>query len=485
MTARPAPADPPDRMPYARPGLTLLVACGAAFIAFLGVSVVYIAFPELPKSFPGSSLSSLSWVVSGYTVVFAAALAPVGKMADVIGLRTLFLLSVTGFTAASLLCALAPTAELLIACCALQGLFAAGMIPSSLGLLLASRPPQQRPKAIGLWGASSSAAAAVGPPLGGFLVHSFDWTGVFLVNVPLGAALLLTAWRVLPKLRTERGGLPDLIGMLALMLGVGSLVAGLTKGSTWGWGSAAFVGTTLGGALLLALAVLRSRRHRVPALELTLLHTRKFAVANATFVLFGAAMYCWLIAAPLFTTEIWHYSPLAAGLALTPGAVLSVAASVLAGRMPRKHQRTVVVAGALMVAVQCGIWAVALRTQPDYLLVWLPANLIGGVGIGAVMTTLSSAAAGALPPQRFAAGAGLAMTSRQVGAALGTGAFAALTAALGGPQLGSFRQVFLVCTVLSALAGVVALWLTDPATQPAAEPSAPARPLSEVRGESR
>lgn len=127
----------------------------------------------------------------------------------------------------------------------------------------------------------------------------------------------------------------------------------------------------------------------------------------------------------------------------------------------------------------------ALRTQPDYLLVWLPANLIGGVGIGAVMTTLSSAAAGALPPQRFAAGAGLAMTSRQVGAALGTGAFAALTAALGGPQLGSFRQVFLVCTVLSALAGVVALWLTDPATQPAAEPSAPARPLSEVRGESR
>ncbi|KPC62756.1 DHA2 family efflux MFS transporter permease subunit [Streptomyces chattanoogensis] len=484
MTDRLAPADLPDRPVYARPGLTLLAACGAAFIAFLGVSVVYIAFPELPKSFPGSSLSSLSWVVSGYTVVFAAALAPIGKMADVIGLRTLFLVSVTGFTAASLLCALAPTAELLIAFCALQGLFAAGMIPSSLGLLLASRSPQQRPKAIGLWGASSSAAAAVGPPLGGFLVHSFDWSGVFLVNVPLGALLLILAWRVLPRVPSERGGVPDMIGMLALMLGVGGLVAGLTKGSTWGWGSAAFLGTTLGGALLLGLAVLRSRRHRVPALQLTLLRTRKFAVANATFVLFGASMYCWLIAAPLFTTEIWHYSPLSAGLALTPGAVLSVAASVLAGRMPRKYQRAVVVAGALMVAVQCGIWALALRSTPDYLVVWMPANVIGGVGIGAVMTTLSSAAAGALPPQQFAAGSGMAMTSRQVGAALGTGAFAALTAALGGPGLGAFRLVFLVCTVLSALAGVIALWLTDPAERTATAPAAPV-PVPEVQGESR
>ncbi|MET9323106.1 DHA2 family efflux MFS transporter permease subunit [Streptomyces sp. NPDC003038] len=471
--------------PYTRPGATLLTACGATFIAFLGVSVVYIAFPELPKSFPDASLPSLSWVVSGYTVVFAAALAPAGRLADVIGLRKLFNLSVAGFTLASLLCALAPTVEVLIAFCALQGLFAAGMIPSSLGLLLASRAPQQRAKAIGLWGASSSAAAAVGTPLGGFLVHSFGWPAVFLVNVPLGAALLALAWWVLPRIRAQAAALPDLIGTVALMLGVGGLVAALTKGSAWGWDSPQFLAVLAGGALLLALALTRSRRHRVPALELSLLRTRKFAVANASFLLFGAAMYCWLLASPLFAAEIWHYSPLQAGLALTPGALVSVVVSVLAGRMPRRHQRAVVVTGALLFAVQCGIWAVGLRSEPDFLLVWLPANVIGGVGIGAVMTTLSATAAGSLPPHRFAAGAGMVMTSRQVGAAMGTGAFAALIAALSGPGVSAFRTVFAVCTVLAVLAGAIALWLTDPGTGPAdeARPAAPSAPSKQtVRG---
>ncbi|MFF8599282.1 DHA2 family efflux MFS transporter permease subunit [Streptomyces sp. NPDC015232] len=449
--------------PYTRPGLTLLASCGATFIAFLGVSVVYIAFPELPESFPDASLSLLSWVVSGYTVVFAATLAPAGRLADVIGLRRLFTLSVAGFTVGSLLCALAPTVELLIAASAVQGLFAAGMVPSSLALLLASRPPHERARAIGLWGASSSAAAAAGTPLGGFLVHSFGWPSVFLVNVPLGAALLALAWWVLPRVRMPAAAVPDLLGTVALLLGVGGLVAALTQGSSWGWGSAPFLGVLAAGAVLLAVALMRSRGHATPALQLALLRTRKFAVANASFLLFGAAMYCWLLASPLFAAQIWHYTPLQAGLSLTPGAVVSVVVSVLAGRMPRRHQRTVVVVGTLLFAVQCGIWAVGLRAEPDFALVWLPANMIGGIGIGAVMTTLSATAAGALPPQRFAAGAGLVVTSRQVGAALGTGAFAALIAALGGPGVGAFRTVFAVCTALAVLAGLIALGLTDPA----------------------
>ncbi|MFJ3880387.1 DHA2 family efflux MFS transporter permease subunit [Streptomyces sp. NPDC090077] len=459
----PLPGTAGPGSPYTRPGLTLLASCGATFIAFLGVSVVYIAFPELPESFPDTSLSLLSWVVSGYTVVFAATLAAAGRLADVIGLRRLFTLSVAGFTTASLLCALAPTVPLLVAASALQGLFAAGMVPSSLALLLASRPPHERAKAIGLWGASSSAAAAAGTPLGGFLVHSFGWPSVFLVNVPLGAALLALSLWVLPRIRVGASEVPDVLGTVALLLGVGGLVAALTQGSAWGWGSAPFLGVLAGGAVLLAVALVRSARHRTPVLELTLLRTRKFAVANGSFMLFGAAMYCWLLASPLFAAQIWHYTPLQAGLALSPGALVSVVASVLAGRMPRRHQRTVVVVGTLLFAVQCGIWAVGLRAEPDFALVWLPANVIGGIGVGAVMTTLSATAAGALPPQRFAAGAGMVVTSRQVGAALGTGAFAAMIAALGGPGVGAFRTVFAVCTVLAVLAGLTAVWLTDPA----------------------
>ncbi|MFD7239137.1 DHA2 family efflux MFS transporter permease subunit [Streptomyces syringium] len=461
-------APPPDTgqdAAYARGGLTLLMACGATFVAFLDVSVTYVAFPSLHKSFPDASLSALSWVVSSYTVVFAAVLAPAGRLADVMGRRALFLWSVAGFTLASGLCAIAPTVEFLVGMRVLQGISAAGMIPSALSLVLSSRPPERRSSAIGLWGASSSAAAAVGPPLGGLLVDSFGWPSVFLINVPLGVVLVVASYRILPPRTGPAGRMPDLVGTLAVALGVGGVVAALTEGSSWGWTSPAFLGALLGGAVLLALALQRSRRHPAPAVEISLWRSRKFRVANIAFVLFGGSMYCWLLAAPLFATEIWGYSEVEAGLALAPGAVMSVIASVLAGRYARAHQRVAVVVGGILFAVQCGIWMIGLESKPDFLVIWLPATLIGGVGIGAVMTGLSSASATALPPRLFAAGAGLATTARQVGAALGTAAFAALMAVLGGESgktLDGFRQVFVMCTVLAALAAVAALWLTDP-----------------------
>ncbi|MGV9331246.1 MFS transporter [Nocardia sp. NPDC003726] len=153
---------------------TLLIACGAAFIAFLDLSVVNIAFPSIARDYPGTATATLTWVVSGYAVAFAALLTPAGRLADALGRRRLFLGALAGFAVTSLLCALAPTAGWLIAGRVLQGGTAALMVPSALGLVLAATPREKMGAAIGAWSAAGGFAAVVGPALGGALVEGFD-----------------------------------------------------------------------------------------------------------------------------------------------------------------------------------------------------------------------------------------------------------------------------------------------------------------------
>src|SRR5437763_4608477 len=142
-----------------RPGLVLMLACAATFMAFLVASVIPVAFPDLEGTFPGTPLSQMTWVVSGFAVFFAAVLAPAGRLADVVGRRTLFLFCVAGFTVASALCAAASNVGFLVAMRALQGAMAGGMVPAALGLVLQAAPPERRVAAVGLWGAVGAIAA--------------------------------------------------------------------------------------------------------------------------------------------------------------------------------------------------------------------------------------------------------------------------------------------------------------------------------------
>src|SRR6476469_1159870 len=196
------------------------IACAGAFLAFLDATIVNIAFPDISRSFAGSGRSELSWVLDGYFVVIAALLVPAGGLADRFGHKPIFLLGVSGFTAASLLCAVAPSLELLIAFRVLQGVGAAMIAPTSLALVLDAFPPERRAAGVGLWGAAAAAAAAVGPTLGGALVELSDWRLVFLVNLPIGAAVLIAGRSRLPRPKILDSRLPDLPGaaMLALAL---------------------------------------------------------------------------------------------------------------------------------------------------------------------------------------------------------------------------------------------------------------------------
>jgi len=450
--------------------LPLLLACGGSFLAFIDVTIANLAVPTLAADYPEAGLGTLSWVVSLYAVVFAAALAPLGRLADVLGRRTLFVGGVALFTVSSLAAAVAPDVTVLLVARGVQALGAAAMIPSSLGIVLAHSAPERRVAALGMWTASASVAAVAGPVLGGVLVDLVGWRALFLVNVPLGAVLAAAALR-LPRGDRQSGRLPDLAGSLVLGAAVGLVVLAVTEGEDWGWGSPAVIGGLAVSAVGLAAVVLRSRRHPVPALEVSLWRHPTYATANVVSVLFGIAMYSWLLVTTIFLIDIWGYSALEAGLAVTPGAAASAVVSIGLSRAARRPSpRVLVLAGSAAVGAS-GIWlGLGVPAEPAYLLWMVPAGLFGGAGIGAISVGVASAASLSAPPASFAAATGLNLAARQVGGGLGVAAMVALLAAAGADPVTGPRSVYL----MSALACLVMIGLA-PRLRVAAVPAAPVR----------
>lgn len=456
----PGPASPPVSQPAARATASIAIASAATFVAFLDVTVVNIALPDLQRDFSSASLVALSWVVAIYGVLFAALLTPAGRLADVLGRKAVFLAGFAGFTVTSALCALAPSAATLIAARALQGASAAFMIPAALAIVLAVAPPEKRAAAVGLWGATTSVAAAAGPILGSLLIDASSWRAVFLINVPIGIAVLIAGIRLLPALRPDSRQLPDLPGATLLAAGAALVVVALAETAQWGWIDGRTIACAVGGVLLLALALWRATRHPAPAIEVGLWRNRGYAVASAAAALNGFALFAWLLVSVLFLTNVWGWSIVEAGLAVTPGAFTSAVGAVLAGRYAdRNGPRAVVVLGGLLFAV-AGVWmAVGLGGEPAFWSTWLPAGLLVGAGMGASTVGITSAAAAALPPQQFAVGTGMVMTARQLGGALGVAALAAVLAAAADPfGPGAYRTVFALSTagaLLIALAGLL------------------------------
>src|SRR5262252_7451202 len=219
------------------PQTVLAVASLGAAVAFVDATIVNIAFPNIARSFPGTSISTLSWVLNAYNIVFAAFLMAAARIADLIGRRRVFVFGLELFTVGSLLCAIAPSAGALIAFRVVQALGAAFLVPSALALVLNAFPPVHRSHGVALLSAVGAAAAGLGPSLGGLLVTAAQWRLVFLVNVPIGVAVALAARRLLAESRAPgRGRVPDLQGTLLFAVAIGALVLGAVKGQDWGWG---------------------------------------------------------------------------------------------------------------------------------------------------------------------------------------------------------------------------------------------------------
>ena len=434
----------------------LVVTAVAVFMGFLDVTIVNVAFPDMERDFSDASRADLSWILNGYNIVFAALLVPAGRLADLVGRRRMFLIGVTSFVAASVLCGAATSPELLTAARVLQAAAGAILVPTSLALLLPEFPVQKRATAVAIWSATGAVAAALGPSLGGVLVDEAGWRWVFFVNVPIGLAALIPARRLLTEARDPAGVLPDALGSALMVAGVGALALGIVKGPDWGWGSPGVLGSLAAAAVLLPLVVLRSARHRAPVIELGLFRARSFAVANAGMFAFSTAFYALLLANVLFLTEVWGYSILEAGFAVTPGPLSAALSAPVGGRLAdRFGQRAVALPGALIFGAGCLLFATGIGATPDYASSYLVPTILTGIGVGLSFAAWGSAAVAQLPAERFATGSAVLSCLRQIGAVLGIAALVAvLEAAPPGDPVEGFVDAW---TLMAAAAGLVAL----------------------------
>ena len=450
------------------PRAVLLVASMAVFMAFLDDTVVGIAFPNMLRSFPHATVAELSWVFNGYNIAFAAFLVPAGRFADLLGRRRMFGLGVVLFTVASGLCALAPSVGALIGARVLQGTGAAIVVPASLALVIEAYPARERARAVGQWAATAALAAGIGPTIGGVLVDAYNWRLVFLINLPIGVLARYLAGRQLVESRAPgRRELPDLTGALVLAASVCALALAIAQGPVWGWTSPGVVAAALAAVVGGLVFARRCLTHPAPVLDLELVRARGFAVTS-TLTLVGSAGFLTLgLANVLYLMQVWHYSPLTAGLALTPAPLVAVPTAVLAGQVAAKRDpRMLVVLGAVILTAGAVLLDRRMGATPDYLGAYLPGAVLIAIGIGLAFPLVSDAAVADAPRNRFAGAIALNTAIRLVGAALGVAILAALigdAAQLGLPS--PFHRAWVFAAACFAALAVVALGL--PRTSPA------------------
>ncbi len=439
----------------------LAIAAVATAFVWVDATALNIAFPALERTYAGASRSSISWVLNGYNVVFAAFLVPAGRLADILGRKRLFICGVGAFASASAACALAPSLEVLVACRLLQGVGAAAMLPAGFALVLAAFPPVELPSAVALWVSAGSVAGALGPVVGGAVIQAASWRWIFVLNVPAGLLVLWLGRNRLREVRGPRQQLPDFFGSVAVAAGVACLSMTILEGREWGWANVRILAAAICVPIFIAIAVARSRRHAAPAIDLPLLRQRRVAFANLGTLLFGTAVFGGILTNVLFLSEGWHYSALRAALAVTPPPLTAAITAGPAGRLIARHgPRPLGVLGVVLFAGGIA-WILGNATgSPNYLGAWLPGTLLFGAGIGVASPAFASTAIRSAPIHAFGLASSMNTAARQVGAVLGV---AVLVAVIGNPGalglISAFRHAWIADIALTALAGLFALAL--------------------------
>ncbi|WP_329109582.1 MFS transporter [Micromonospora sp. NBC_01699] len=432
-------------------------------LAFIDATVVNIALPRIGDDFDAGA-ASLQWTVNGYTLSLAALILLGGSLGDRFGRRRIFVLGITWFAAASLLCGLAPNVEILVAARVLQGIGGALLTPGALAILGASFHPDDRAKAIGAWSGLGGIAGALGPFLGGWLVESASWRLVFLINVPLAAIVALVALRHVPESRDPDA--PDHLDVVGVLTGAAGL-AGLTYGFT-AWPAAGPTSPTVLGALAVGVAgmvgfVVTERRSPHPMLPLEVFSIRAFSAVNlVTFAVYAALGGVFFLVV-LNLQVVVGFSPLAAGTAMLPVTVLMLLLSAQAGALGQRiGPRIPMTVGPVVCAVALVLLA-GVGPGTSYLSGVLPAVLLLGLGLSLTVAPLTATALGSVDERHAGIASGvnnavaraaglLAVAVLPLAAGIGTGS---LTAAA---ELGPvYRTSMLICAGLLLLGAVISL----------------------------
>ena len=422
----------------------------------LDTTIVNVARHTIEQDF-GATASSVSWVMSGYSIVYAAVLLTSGRLADRYGRKRVYTTGLLVFIAASAACGLAPTLGLLIACRVVQAVGGALLAPAALALVLPEFPMERKSMAIGVWTAIGSLGAALGPALGSLIISVESWRWAFFINLPIGLAAYILGRRVLHESRDANAtGVPDIVSIVAGVGAVGLLALGISKGNEWGYLSSRGLLCFAIAAALLPVFIVRCRSARLPVMDLSLLRNRYYAVANLAGLMFTVPFYGTVFANVSFLQQQWKYSVIQAGLGTGPAPVLALLTSRVGGRWcDRFGQARVSMLGGGLLAATCLTFAVRMTENPSYLSTYLPYSLMAGVSFGLLLTSLQSGAVKYLPQDRLAMGSAFYNTLRQLGAALAIAITVAIVTRPGHAVLSSFRTAWTLFGLVAVGVGIL------------------------------
>ena len=406
-----------SRQPTGNPNWTLIAMCFGLFMVMLDATIVNTALPTIQRELDMST-TELQWINNAYTLVIGVLVITAGRAGDLYGRRRFFLAGVVIFACSSAAAGAAQSDVWLITARGFEGIGAAAMIPLSLSIVNATFPPAERGRAIGIWAGVSALALAIGPLLGGVLTEEVSWRAIFYVNVPVGvAAVFMTRWAVRESHGDESGKI-DYPGIALVSLGLLGIVLGAMEGRTWGWGSAATIGCFAGGVALLGVFVLVERGAASPLLDLALFRIRTFVGSNIAAFLISFGMLGVLFFIPLYLQNVRGYTPIESGAAMLPMTAMITVTAPIAGRIAdRVGSRIPMVVGFLFTGLAFFLLG-ELEVSSGYGSIW-PAFVIAGIGMGLVMTPMSTAVMASVPQTETGVASGTANMSRQIGGTFG------------------------------------------------------------------
>jgi EmrB/QacA subfamily drug resistance transporter len=392
----------------------------AFFMTVIDLTIVNVSLPTIGRDLHFSQIN-LQWVVTAYALTFGGFLLLGGRAADLLGRRRILMLGLSVFTAASLACALASSEAFLIGSRAVQGLGAAIMLPAALSIVMNMfEEGAERNRALGIWGALGSAGATIGLITGGLLTRYAGWQYIFYLNVPIGAAALLLAPRIVPdsRLAATRRRL-DALGAITGTGGLVLLVDAVAQAPQYGWGASRTVGVLAAATVLLAVFLMIESRVKEPLLPLRIFRLRTLAGANAAGLLLGGSFFGFIFIGTLYTQQVLHYSALKTGIVWLATSLTSIALAGLSQLLVTRSGAKVVLAIGMTLTGGGTIWATQLPLHGHFL-----ANLAGPlviVGAGATFAfiPISIAALAGVAEHQAGLASGLLNTSEQLGAAIG------------------------------------------------------------------
>jgi EmrB/QacA subfamily drug resistance transporter len=412
-------------------------------------------------------VSGLQWTVDAYTLVLASFLMLSGSTADRLGRRRVFQTGLATFTLGSLLCSLAPGLGWLVAFRMVQAVGGSMLNPVAMSIIANTfTDPAERARAVGLWGATFGFSTALGPVLGGLLVESVGWRGIFWVNIPVGLAALAASARFVPESRATRPRRPDPAGQAIVVVALASLTYAIIEGPRLGWASPPIAGLFAISALALVMLVRCEQRRRDPLLDLRFFRSAPFAGAVGIAICALAAMGGFLFLNTIYLQDVRGLSPLRAGIAMVPMAAMTVLFAPLAGRIigSRGPRLPLVLAGVCMTA---GALMLTRLTTASPLAWVLASYVVFGTGSGMVNPPITNTAVSGMPRSQAGVAAAVASTSRQTGLSLGVAVTgAALTSGLHGPLRSGFTGAshagWWIVAGCAAAAGLLGVATTGP-----------------------